>query len=192
MDVGVQVPPRAQMMTPTYYGWGFCFTTLPRTPACAHTFYTLTPTLRSVASHPLPGSIRNLHHRLAGHNNIVISLHPRSRALAPSIGKGCTNTQQITCPPVAEYTFTSKVLLNVFRIYVLAKKTRRKTHAYSPAPPGSARYQPAFLYFLQVRDAPKIFRHDTPIRWHTALALGFYRHAIRVSDAKAHCRVGGI
>ena len=73
MDVGVQVPPRAHMMTPTVAGWGFCFTTLPRTPACAHTFYTLTPTLRSVASHPLLGSIRNLHHRLAGHNSIVIS-----------------------------------------------------------------------------------------------------------------------
>ena len=40
MDVGVQVPPRAHMMTPTVAGWGFCFTTLPRTLACAHTFYT--------------------------------------------------------------------------------------------------------------------------------------------------------
>jgi len=57
MDVGVQVPPRAHMMTPTYYGWGFCFTTLPRTPTCAHTLYT-TPTSRSIASHPLPGGNR--------------------------------------------------------------------------------------------------------------------------------------
>ena len=40
MDVGVQVPPRAHMMTPTVAGWGFCFTTLPRAPACVHTFYT--------------------------------------------------------------------------------------------------------------------------------------------------------
>ena len=57
MDVGVQVPPRAQIMTPTVAGWGFCFATLPRVAAYAHTFYT-TPTLRPVASHALPGGIR--------------------------------------------------------------------------------------------------------------------------------------
>ena len=73
MDVGVQVPPRAHMMTPTVASWGFCFTTLPRAPACTHTFYT-TPTLRPVASltHYREAS-GNLHHRLAGRNNIVIS-----------------------------------------------------------------------------------------------------------------------
>ena len=101
MDVGVQVPPRAHMMTPTVTGWGF---TLRRSPARqhAHIPFISTPALRSVASHPLPGGIRNLHHRLAGHNSIVISPHPGSRALAPkpqrSIGKGHINTRQVTCP----------------------------------------------------------------------------------------------
>lgn len=37
MDVGVQVPPRAQIMTPTVAGWGFCFTTPTRVSACRGT-----------------------------------------------------------------------------------------------------------------------------------------------------------
>ena len=97
MDVGVQVPPRAHIMTPTVAGWGFCFTTLPRTLACTHTLYTLTPTLRSVTSHPLPESIRNLHHRLAEHNSIVIS-PILDHVLWPKHRKGHANTRQVTYP----------------------------------------------------------------------------------------------
>ena len=62
----------------------------------------------------------NLHHRMAGHNSVVISPHPGSRALAlkprRSIGRGHTSHV-----PRGRINLYKKVLLNVFQIYVLAK-----------------------------------------------------------------------
>ena len=158
------------MMTPTVAGWGFCFTTLPA-PLCTsmrtYLLYNADIALSSL-SRTASG---NLHHRMAGHNSVVISPHPGPCPMAPkperSIGRGHKSHV-----PRGRINLYKKVLLNVFHIRILAKKARRKEHAHHPASPGNARYQPAFLYFLQVRDTPKTLRHDTPIWWHTALALG--------------------
>lgn len=73
MDVGVQVPPRAHIMTPTVAGWGFCFTTLPRAPARAHTCYTDADIILDNPHHYRETS-GNLHHRMAGHNSVVYEL----------------------------------------------------------------------------------------------------------------------